>query len=53
MHRYLVERAFPPGALKGFDAATKKKVNTNNASVAVYRRVATRCGLSSASGLRH
>jgi hypothetical protein len=42
VHRYLVERTFPPGALKGLDAATKKKVNSNNASVAAYRRVATR-----------
>src|SRR3981081_1221477 len=35
VHRYLVERTFPPGALKGLDAATKKKVNSNNASVGV------------------
>jgi hypothetical protein len=35
VHRYLVERTFPPGALKGLDAATKKKVNANNASVGV------------------
>lgn len=35
VHRYLVERTFPPGALKGLDAATKKKVNTNNTSVGV------------------
>jgi len=35
MHRYLVERTFPAGALKGLDAATKKKVNANNASVGV------------------
>jgi hypothetical protein len=34
-HRYLVERTFPAGALKGLDAATKKKVNANNASVGV------------------
>jgi Protein of unknown function (DUF4242) len=34
-HRYLVERTFPPGALAGLDAATKKKVNANNASVGV------------------
>ena len=34
-HRYLVERTFPPGALAGLDAATKQKVNTNNASVGV------------------
>jgi hypothetical protein len=35
VHRYLIERTFPPGALKGLDAATKKKVNANNASVGV------------------
>ncbi|MGA2709527.1 MAG: DUF4242 domain-containing protein [Steroidobacteraceae bacterium] len=35
VHRYLVERTFPAGALKGLDAATKKTVNANNASVGV------------------
>jgi predicted dinucleotide-utilizing enzyme len=35
IHRYLIERTFPPGALKGLDAATKQKVNANNASVGV------------------
>jgi hypothetical protein len=35
VHRYLVERTFPPGALQGLDAATKKKVNAANASVGV------------------
>jgi hypothetical protein len=35
VHRYLVERTFPPGALDGLDAATKKKVNSNNATVGV------------------
>ena len=35
VHRYLVERTFPAGALKGLDAATKKKVNANNVSVGV------------------
>ncbi|HEY3785228.1 MAG TPA: DUF4242 domain-containing protein [Steroidobacteraceae bacterium] len=35
VHRYVVERTFPPGALQGLDAATKKKVNANNASVGV------------------
>jgi hypothetical protein len=35
VHRYLVERTFPPGALDGLNAATKKKVNANNASVGV------------------
>ena len=33
--RYLVERTFPPNALKGLNADTKKKVNANNASVGV------------------
>jgi hypothetical protein len=36
VHRYLVERTFPAGALKGLDSATKKKVNANNASVGVH-----------------
>ena len=36
-HRYLVERSFPAGALKGLDAATKAKVNANNASVDVAK----------------
>jgi len=35
MHRYLVERTYPAGALDGLDAATKQKVNANNASVGV------------------
>ncbi|MGH8137091.1 MAG: DUF4242 domain-containing protein [Steroidobacteraceae bacterium] len=35
VHRYLVERTFPSGALEGLDAATKAKVNSNNASVGV------------------
>ena len=35
VHRYLVERTFPLGALDGLDAATKEKVNANNASVGV------------------
>ena len=35
LHRYLIERTFPAGALKGLDADTKKKVNANNASVGV------------------
>jgi hypothetical protein len=34
-HRYMVERTFPAGALDGLDAATKKKVNANNATVGV------------------
>ena len=35
VHGYLVERTIPPGALDGLDAATKAKVNANNASVGV------------------
>jgi hypothetical protein len=35
MHRYLIERTFPAGALAGLDAATKAKVNSNNESVGV------------------
>lgn len=34
-HRYLIERTFPKGALEGLDAATKQKVNANNATVGV------------------
>jgi hypothetical protein len=35
VHRYLIERTFPAGALAGLDAATKAKVNSNNASLGV------------------
>ena len=35
VHRFMVERSFPPGALAGLDAATKEKVNAKNASVGV------------------
>jgi hypothetical protein len=35
IHRFLIERTFPAGALAGLDAATKAKVNANNASVGV------------------
>jgi hypothetical protein len=35
VHRYLIERTFPTGALKGLDNTTKKRVNANNASVGV------------------
>jgi len=35
VHRYLVERTFPPGALDGLNAAAKKKVNANNATAGV------------------
>jgi hypothetical protein len=34
-HRYLIERTFPAGALDGVDAAAKKKVNENNATLDV------------------
>jgi hypothetical protein len=34
-YRYIIERTFPRGALDGLDAATKAKVNANNASVGV------------------
>jgi hypothetical protein len=30
LHRYLVERTFPPGALAGVDSAVKQKVNETN-----------------------
>ena len=32
MHRYMVVRTFPAGALDGLDAAGKKQVNTTNAT---------------------
>ena len=35
IHRYLVERTFPPGALDGVDAAAKKQVNEKNATLNV------------------
>lgn len=35
VHRYLIERTFPAGALDGLDEAAKAKVNANNASVGV------------------
>ncbi len=35
VHRYLIERTFPAGALDGLDEATKAKVNANNALVGV------------------
>ncbi|HVA56130.1 MAG TPA: DUF4242 domain-containing protein [Gammaproteobacteria bacterium] len=31
MHRYLIQRTFPAGALDGLDQATKNKVNATNA----------------------
>ena len=35
MHRYMVARTFPPGALAGLDAAAKKSVNACNSSFGV------------------
>ncbi|MGA3155935.1 MAG: DUF4242 domain-containing protein [Steroidobacteraceae bacterium] len=35
MHRYIVERTFPPGALAGLDAAGKAKINAVNAKFGV------------------
>lgn len=35
VHRFLVERTFPAGALAGLDDATKARVNANNASLGV------------------
>lgn len=35
IHRYLVERTFPAGAIDGVDAAAKSKVNLNNKSLRV------------------
>jgi hypothetical protein len=36
VHRYVVERTFPAGALDGLDAALKAKVNANNARFGVH-----------------
>lgn len=35
MHRYLIKRTFPAGALDGLDEAAKNKVNANNAEYQV------------------
>ena len=35
LHRYLIERTFPAGALDGVDAAAKQKVNANNKTLDV------------------
>jgi Protein of unknown function (DUF4242) len=35
IHRYLIERTFPAGALDGLDAEAKSRINANNASVGV------------------
>lgn len=34
-HRFIIERTFPAGALDGVDAAAKRKVNANNATLGV------------------
>jgi hypothetical protein len=36
VHRYVIERTFPAGALDGLDEAAKARVNANNASVGVH-----------------
>jgi ABC-type glycerol-3-phosphate transport system substrate-binding protein len=36
MHRYVVERTFPAGALDGLNTALKAKVNANNAKYGVH-----------------
>ncbi len=36
VHRYLVERTFPAGALDGLDAAGKVKINATNAKYGVH-----------------
>jgi ABC-type sugar transport system substrate-binding protein len=35
VHRYVIERTFPAGALEGLDAAAKAKVNANNSKFGV------------------
>ena len=35
IHRYLIERTFPPGALDGLDAAGKRQVNARNGAEGV------------------
>jgi hypothetical protein len=36
VHRYLIERTFPPGALDTLDAASKAKINATNARYGVH-----------------
>ena len=36
IHRYVIERSFPAGALDGLDAAIKARVNANNAKFGVH-----------------
>jgi hypothetical protein len=35
MHRYMIERTFPAGALDGLDAAAKQRINATNARFGV------------------
>lgn len=35
VHRYVIERTFPAGALEGLDAGVKAKVNANNSKYGV------------------
>jgi len=35
IHRYLIERTFPAGAIDGVDVAAKRKVNANNSTLDV------------------
>ena len=35
VHRYLIERTFPAGALDGLNAGSKAKINANNAKYGV------------------
>jgi hypothetical protein len=35
IHRYLIERTFPAGAIDGVDAAAKRQVNANNSTLDV------------------
>jgi hypothetical protein len=35
MHRYMIERTFPAGALDGVDSNVKRQVNDNNSTVGV------------------
>jgi Protein of unknown function (DUF4242) len=36
VHRYVIERTFPPGALDGLNAASKAKINATNARYGVH-----------------
>lgn len=39
VHRYMIERTFPPGALAGLDAKLKGKINATNAKYGVRWRM--------------